>query len=106
MLGLNLDFPLLLSSVLEHGATNFGDTPVVSLNRGEDVRLDYRRSAERARRLASASRRLGFGPDTMAGSLAWNSHRHLELFYALTGVGAVLHTANPRLPPAQICYDN
>ena len=104
MLGLNQDFPLLLSSVLEHGATNFGDTAVVSLNRGEDVRLDYRRSAARARRLASASRRLGFGPDTMAGSLAWNSHRHFELFYGLTGVGAVLHTANPRLPPAQICY--
>ena len=43
--------------------------------------------------------RIGF-----VGSLAWNTHRHLELFYGVTGVGAALHTANPRLPPAQIAY--
>ena len=104
MFGLNQDFPLLLSSVLEHGAANFGDVPVVSVNRDEHVRLDYRTCAARARRLASGLRRLGFGLDKMAGSLAWNSHRHLELFYGVTGLGAVLHTANPRLPPAQICY--
>jgi fatty-acyl-CoA synthase len=104
MLGLNLDFPLLLSSVLEHGAANFGAVPVVSVNRDEHLRLDYRTVAERARRLASGLRRLEFGPETMAGSLAWNSHRHFELFYGVTGLGAVLHTANPRLPPAQICY--
>jgi fatty-acyl-CoA synthase len=104
VLGLNQDFPLLLSSVLEHGAANFGDVPIVSIHRGEHVRTDYRTTAARSRRLASTLRRLGFGPDTMAGSLAWNTHRHLELFYGLTGLGAVLHTANPRLPPAQICY--
>ncbi len=104
MLGLNQDYPLLLSSVLEHGAANFGDVAVVSVSREEQVRSDYRTTAARARRLASALRRLGFGPDTMAGSLAWNTHRHLELFYGLTGLGAVLHTANPRLPPMQICY--
>src|SRR5580658_3342656 len=102
--GLNQDFPLLLSSVLEHGAANFPDVQVVSVNRDEHVRLNYRAVAARARRLASALRRLGLGPDTLAGSLAWNSHRHLELFYGVTGLGAVLHTANPRLPPAQICY--
>jgi acyl-CoA synthetase (AMP-forming)/AMP-acid ligase II len=102
--GLNQDFPLLLSSVLEHGAANFGDVPVVSINREEHVRLNYRTAASRARCLASALHRLGFGAETMAGSLAWNSHRHFELFYGMTGLGAVLHTANPRLPPAQICY--
>jgi acyl-CoA synthetase (AMP-forming)/AMP-acid ligase II len=100
--GLNQDFPLLLSSVLEHGAMNFGDLPVVSISQAEHVRSDYRTVAARARRIASALRR--FGPEPMAGSLAWNSHRHLELFYAMTGIGAVLHTANPRLPPEQICY--
>ena len=102
--GLNQDFPLLLSSVLEHGAANFGDVPLVSVSPHEDVRLDYRTVTERARRLAAALRRLGFGAETMAGSLAWNSHRHFELFYGMTGLGAVLHTANPRLPPAQIRY--
>ena len=104
MLGLNLDFPLLLSSVLEHGAANFGTVPVVSVNRDEHLRLNYQTLTGRARRLASSLRRLGFGPETMAGSLAWNSHRHLELFYGVAGLGAVLHTANPRLPPAQISY--
>ena len=104
MLGLNQDFPLLLASVLEHGAANFGSVPVVSINPAELVRTDYAATAARARRLASSLRRLGFGPDGMAGSLAWNTHRHLELFYGLTGLGSVLHTANPRLPPAQICY--
>ena len=95
---------MLLSSVLEHGAANFGDVPLVSVSRDETIRLTYRTAAARARRLASALVRLGFGADAMAGSLAWNSHRHLELFYGVTGLGAVLHTANPRLPPAQICY--
>jgi fatty-acyl-CoA synthase len=104
MLGLNQDFPLVLSSVLEHGAWNFGAVPVVSVNRDEHIQSDYLTVARRARRLASGLRRLGFGPDGMAGSLAWNSHRHLELFYGLTGVGSVLHTANPRLPPEQIRY--
>ena len=109
MLGLNQEFPLLLSSVLEHGAANYAGVPVVSCNRDETVRTDYAATAVRARRLASSLRRLGFGPedgapDAMAGSLAWNTHRHLELFYGMTGIGAVLHTANPRLPPAQICY--
>jgi acyl-CoA synthetase (AMP-forming)/AMP-acid ligase II len=104
VLGLNQDFPLLLSSVLEHGAANFGDVPVISVNRDEHARLNYRTVAMRARRLAGALAADGFGPDTMAGSLAWNSHRHLELFYGVTGVGSVLHTANPRLPPAQILF--
>jgi 3-(methylthio)propionyl---CoA ligase len=104
MFGLNQDFPLLLSSVLEHGAANFGDVEVVSPAHGEHARLNYQAEAARARRLAASLRRLGFASDTIAGSLAWNSHRHFELFYGLTGLGAVLHTANPRLPPAQICY--
>jgi acyl-CoA synthetase (AMP-forming)/AMP-acid ligase II len=104
MLGLNHDFPLLLPTVLEHGAMNFGATEIVSHGRDEAIRTDYAHTAPRARRLASSLRRLGFGPDTFAGSLAWNSHRHLELFYGLTGLGAVLHTANPRLPPASVAY--
>jgi fatty-acyl-CoA synthase len=58
----------------------------------------------RARQLGSALRQWGYGPGTFLGSLAWNTHRHLELFYAATGIGAVLHTANPRLPLAQIAH--
>jgi len=104
MLGLNQDLPLLLSSILEHGAATFGDAPVVGRYGLEDIRYGYPHAAERARRLASSLRRLGYGPDRFLGSLAWNTHRHFELFYGATGVGAALHTANPRLPPAQIAY--
>src|SRR4249920_1293051 len=53
VLGLNQDFPLLLTSVLEHGAANFGDVPLVSVGRDETIRLTYRTAAARARRLAS-----------------------------------------------------
>src|ERR1700722_12353671 len=99
MLGLNQDFPLLLSTVLEHGAMSYGAVPVVSHSRSESVRSDYASTAVRARRLASSLRRMGLGQDGFVGSLAWNTHRHLELFYGATGTGAVLHTANPRLTP-------
>ena len=104
MLGLNQDFPLLLPTILEHGAQNFGAVPIVSHSGAESVRTDYARSAARARQLASSLQRLGLQAGTFAGSLAWNSHRHFELFYAVSGIGAALHTANPRLPPEHIAY--
>lgn len=98
MLGLNQDYPLTLPTVIEHGAANYGRTEIVSHGHNEAVRTNYAEVAARARRLAS---QLTAG---MYGSLAWNTHRHLELFFGVTGTGAVLHTANPRLPPAQIAY--
>jgi acyl-CoA synthetase (AMP-forming)/AMP-acid ligase II len=104
MLGLNLDYPLLLSTVIEHAAATFGDTEIVSHDGMEKHRSDYRSSAMRSRRLASSLRRMGVQEGSFVGSLAWNTHRHFELFYGVSGIGAVLHTANPRLPPAQILY--
>ena len=104
MQGLNQDFPLLLSTVLDHAAANFADVALVSHNQGEVVRTNYRQTAQRARRLASALRAEGLGPDQFVGSLAWNTHRHLELFYGVAGAGAALHTANPRLSPDHIAY--
>ena len=104
MLGLNLDYPLLLSTVIEHAAATFGDTEIVSHNGMEKLRSDYRSAARRSRRLASSLRRMGVQEGSFVGSLAWNTQRHFELFYAVSGIGAVLHTANPRLPPAQVLY--
>ncbi|HVZ08917.1 AMP-binding protein [Rhodopila sp.] len=104
MLGLNLDCKLLLSTVIDHAAANYGDTEVVSCGRAETVRTNYRATAARARRLASALSHLGLGPGGFVGSLAWNTHRHFELFYGVSGCGGVLHTANPRLPPEQVLY--
>ncbi|HWO12804.1 MAG TPA: long-chain fatty acid--CoA ligase, partial [Polyangiaceae bacterium] len=56
----------------------------------------------RARKLAQALARLGMQSGDRVGSLAWNGYRHLELYYAVSGSGAVLHTLNPRLPPEQL----
>ena len=104
MQGLNQNYPLILSTVLEHAAANFGDVALVSHNHGEETRYDYRRMAARARRLGSVLVGEGLGPEDFVGSLAWNTHRHLELFYGVSGIGAVLHTANPRLAPEHIAY--
>ena len=72
MLGLNQDFPLLLSTVLEHGAMNYGAMAVVSHSQAETVRTNYADIADRARRLASSLRRLKI---EQTGSLAWNTHQ-------------------------------
>lgn len=104
MLGLNLDYPLLLSTIIEHAATTFGDAELVSHSREEVVRSNYRHASLRSRRLASSLQGLGLNEGEFVGSLAWNTHRHFELFYAVSGIGNILHTANPRLPPEQILY--
>jgi acyl-CoA synthetase (AMP-forming)/AMP-acid ligase II len=104
MLGLNLDYPLLLSTVIDHAAASFGATEIVSCSRSETVRTSYRQAAERSRRLASSLQRLGPASGGFVGSLAWNTHRHFELFYGASGAGLALHTANPRLPPEHIIY--
>jgi fatty-acyl-CoA synthase len=104
MLGLNLDHPLVLSTIIEHAAATFADTELVSYGGTQTTRSTYREAAQRSRRLASSLRHLGVGPGGFVGSLAWNTHRHFELFYSVSGIGGTLHTANPRLPPEQIRY--
>jgi 3-(methylthio)propionyl---CoA ligase len=104
MQGLHQDFPLLLSTVLDHAAANYADVQVVSHCAGEETRLTWRETAIRARCLASALRAEGVGEGQFVGSLAWNTHRHLELFYGVAGAGAALHTANPRLSSDNIAY--
>lgn len=104
MLGLHQDYPLVLSTIIDHAALNHAGVEVVSHNHGEETRTNWRECAMRARRLASALAARGLGPDRFAGSLAWNTHRHLEVFYAVAGTGAALHTANPRLSDDNIVY--
>ena len=54
--------------------------------------------------MALALQRLGIKPGDRVGTLAWNTHRHFEMFYAAPGIGIVLHTVNPRLFPGQLVY--
>ena len=105
MLGLIMDRPLLISSLLTHAARNHGDTEIVSRTvEGGVHRHTYADAELRARKLAQALLRLGVGTGDRVASLAWNGFRHFELYFAVSGCGAVMHTVNPRLFPDQIGY--
>lgn len=105
MLGLMQDRPLLISTLIEHAARYHPEVEIVSRTcEGEIVRGNYRDLHKRVARLANALKRLGIKPGDRVATLAWNTHRHLELYFAVSGIGAVLHTVNPRLFPQQIDY--
>ena len=97
--------PLLISSLLTHAERHHGEQQIVSRRVEGDIhRYTYRELAARARRVANAlaQRSIGFG-DRVA-TLAWNGYRHMELYYGVSGSGAVLHTLNPRLHPDQVVW--
>ncbi|MFC7673375.1 long-chain-fatty-acid--CoA ligase [Mycolicibacterium sp. GCM10028919] len=103
--GLVQDRPLLISSLVEHAATFHGDAEVVSrLPVGGIHRTIWRGVRDDACRVANALVALGVGDGDRVGTLAWNSHRHLALYFGVSGAGSVLHTVNPRLFPEQIEY--
>jgi acyl-CoA synthetase (AMP-forming)/AMP-acid ligase II len=105
MHGLMMDQPLLISSLLTHAERHHGEQEIVSRRVEGDIhRYTYRELAQRSRRLANAlaARNIAFG-DRIA-TLAWNGYRHMELYYAVSGAGAVLHTLNPRLHADQVTW--
>ena len=105
MLGLMQQQPLLVSSFIRHAACNHGAVEVIS-RLGDDTihRTNYAEVERRSRRLVRVLQRLGVQPGDRVATLAWNSHRHLELYYAVSGMGAVCHTVNPRLALDDIAY--
>jgi fatty-acyl-CoA synthase len=105
MLGLMQQQPLLISSLLQHAERHHGSQEIVSRRVEGDIhRTTYRELAMRSRRLAKALAALGVGHSDRVATLAWNGYRHMELYYAVSGSGAVLHTLNPRLHPDQVAY--
>src|SRR5277367_3791316 len=105
MLGLMQQRPLLISSLIDYAATWHGDRQIVSRDpEGRFHRSDYSQVAARAKRVAGALDALGVGHGDRVATLAWNSYRHLEAYYGITGSGRVLHTVNPRLFPEQLQY--
>ena len=105
MLGLMQQPPLLLSSIIAHAARHHGGGEVVSkLRDGSVHRTSYAEVERRARRLMGVLQNLGVRPGDRVATLAWNGYRHLELFYAISGTGAVCHTVNPRLAPDDIAF--
>ena len=105
MRGLMQDRPLLISSLLNFAENSHGDSEVVTRTvEGEIHRYTYSAAATRVRRLANALKSLGVMSSDRVATLAWNTYRHFELYYAVSGMGAVLHTINPRLFEEQIIY--
>jgi len=105
MLGQMMQQPLLISSLLRHAERHHGEQHVVSRRVEGDIhRYTYRDMARRSRQMAKAMTALGVQPGTRVGTMAWNGYRHLELYYAVSGSGAVLHTLNPRLHPDQVVW--
>ena len=100
-----MDVPLLIGSLIQHAARWHGDTEIVSRTvEGPLHRYGYAAAYERIGRLANALLALGAAPGDRVATLAWNTYRHFELYYAVPGIGAICHTVNPRLFPEQIAY--
>jgi len=106
MKGLMQDWPLLVHRVLDHAARWHGEREVVSRSlEGPIHRLNYRDLDRRARALASAAKRnLVLGEGSVVATMAWNTWRHLEIWYGIMGLGSVVHTLNPRLFAEQLAY--
>ena len=105
MLGQMMDEPLLISSQIEFAARYHGTTEVITRSvEGPIRRSTWGAVARRARQLANALQRLGVQPGDRVATLGWNTDRHLEVYFAVSSMGAVLHTVNPRLPLEQLRY--
>ena len=109
MQGLMQTQPLLISTIIEHAARHHADTEIVSrtIEGGADGgihRYTYLDAARRAKKVAHALGRLGVHTGDRIATLAWNGYRHFELYYGISGIGAVMHTINPRLFPEQIAW--
>lgn len=103
--GLMQDVPLLISSLLDYAAKRHGSREIVSRTVEGDIhRYTYYEAGRRVARLANALLKLGVQQGDRVATVAWNTFRHFEAFYAVSGVGAILHTVNPRLFDEQIKY--
>jgi fatty-acyl-CoA synthase len=105
MLGQMQDWPLTVDKIIDHAAAWHGEREIVTRSlEGPIVRTDWREARDRARRFSSALAALGVMPGDRVATMAWNTGRHIEAWYAVMGMGAVCHTLNPRLFPDQLCY--
>lgn len=100
MRGLMMDRPLLTTEILKHAARNYRHTEIVTRTvEGPIHRYTIAESELRIRKLANALKDLGVKPGDRIGVIGWNTYRQFEMYYAVGGLGAVLHTVNPRLGP-------
>jgi len=103
--GLSMDLPLLISGINEHGATAHRQTTIVSYDlNGTRFEYSFEAMNRRSKQLAHALSARGLGLGGRVATLAWNTHRHLEVFYGATGIGSAIHTVNPRLTDEHLSY--
>ncbi|WP_334162235.1 long-chain fatty acid--CoA ligase [Phenylobacterium sp.] len=105
MRALMMDRALTLPSILEYAALYHPQREVVTRTvEGPIHRYGYADALARTKRMANALLAMGVKPGDRVATLAWSTHRHFELYFAVTGIGAVLHTINPRLHGDQIVW--
>ena len=105
MLGQMMNLPLLISEQIEFAARFHSSAEVIARTvEGPIHRSTWGNVARRARKLANALQKMGIKPGDRVATVAWNTHRHLEVYFAVSSFGAVLHTINPRLPLDQLRY--
>ena len=105
MRALMMDTPLLISALLRHAANACADQQIVSRTvAGPIHRYTYAQAHQRSCQLANALVAYGITLGDRIGTIAWNGFRHFEIYFAVSGMGAVCHTMNPRLSPDQLVY--
>src|SRR6201998_1835074 len=98
------DFQLTIGSIFEHGVRVHSESEVVTWMGDHARRSTFRQVGDRVPRLACALQRLGIRPGDRVGTFCWNSQEHLEAYYAISSMGAVVHTLNIRLFPDQLTF--
>ncbi|HEY1740696.1 MAG TPA: long-chain fatty acid--CoA ligase [Acidimicrobiia bacterium] len=98
------DFPLTINAILRHGRTVHGESEIVTWMGDHARRETFAEAGDNADRLAAALRDLGVGEGDRVGTFLWNSQEHMEAYFAIPCLGAVLHTLNIRLFPEQLAY--
>jgi len=97
--------PLLISSMIEHAGRYHADTEVISKNTDTSITVtNWGEIHQNSKRFANALQQLGLAQGDRVATIAWNNHRHLESWYAISGSGLVCHTINPRLFPEQLIF--
>jgi fatty-acyl-CoA synthase len=104
MLSTMQDYPLTINSIFAHGASIFAKRNAVTFDGFKTRSATFAQVAERARKLSAALHRLGVRPGERVATLCWNIQEHLEAYFAVPCMGAVLHTLNLRLFPEQMAY--
>ena len=105
MKGMMQHRPLLISNILEYAAEAHAKAEIISVRTEGDIhRQTYPQTLRRVYQLANALQGLGVQLGDRVATLAWNGYRHFELYYAISGQGAVCHTINPRLSAEQLIY--